>query len=252
MHLFYSLHLGLKAGERPGHITYFLDPAAFCPFEHTLTSGCNTAIAPRTLGLLSTDFPFTWAGLVWAVKCWSLQLTGGCSPTSRVGATITPNLPLPVFQLSMTNEHFGNSFRHTHNPLSWCQQQKLMTVWIAGRQKMHYNGQQSCYPLQEGGVGAGCCINWKAQSSFVLLQTWDEAQGERTGSEPMEMPVRGSGMGGIWPWFLHAWHWSTGPCLCLPRSTGLSDWPGGAKWHPALPAERVSESLQTETTLSLV
>lgn len=115
MHLFHTLHLSLKAGERPGRFTYFFDPADVCPCEYTRTSGCNTAIA---LGLLSTDFPFRWAGLVRAVKCWSLQLTGGCSPSSRVGATITPNFPLPVFQLSMTNEHFGNSFRHTHNPLS--------------------------------------------------------------------------------------------------------------------------------------
>lgn len=30
-----------------------------------------------------------------------------------------------------------------------------MTVWIAGRQKMHYNGQQNCYPLQEEGDGGG-------------------------------------------------------------------------------------------------
>lgn len=93
------------------------------------------------------------------------------------GATITPNLPPPVFQLSMTNEHFGNSFRHTHNPLSWRQQQKLMTMWIAERQKMHYNGQGNCYTLQEGvGMGAGCCINWKVQCSFVFLQAGDETQ----------------------------------------------------------------------------
>lgn len=94
---------------------------------------------------------------------------------------------------------------------------------------MHYNGQQSCYPLQEGGAGAGCCINWKAQCSFVLLQTRDEAQGERAGFKPMEMSERGLSVGGMRPWFLHAWHWSTGPCLCLPRPTGQSDWPGGAK-----------------------
>lgn len=141
--------------ERVAWTNYLLDLAGFCLCEKTLTLEWKKAIALRALGLMSTKFPFRWADLVWAVTGWSLQLPGGCSPSAQAGATITRNLPLPVFQLSMTNEHFGNSFRHTHNPLSWRQQQKLMTVWIAGRQKMHYNGQQNCYPLQEGGSGGG-------------------------------------------------------------------------------------------------
>lgn len=132
---------------------------------------------------------------------WSLQLSGGCSSSSQAGALITPNLPLPVFQLSMTNEHSGNSFRHTHNPLSWCQQQKLMTMWIAGRQKMHYNGQQNCYPLQEGG---GCWINWKVQCSFVFWEG-DETHGGGVGSRPTEMSER----------FGRGWHATLLPCAWL-------------------------------------
>lgn len=73
---------------------------------------------PRTLGLRSTPFPTeTGRGNESGQKpeptiIWWLVVSLLTS-----GATITPNLPPPVFQLSMTNEHFGNSFRHTHNPL---------------------------------------------------------------------------------------------------------------------------------------
>lgn len=215
----------LKAGKLlMGNLFIFLIWTVL-PLWTCLHLGCKRAIALRTLGFLSTEFPPRWADSMWAARSWSLQLSSGWSPSSQVGATITPNLPLPVFQLSMTNEHFGNSFRHTHNPLSWRQQQKLMTVWIAGRQKMHYNGQQNCYPLQEGGGGSGGCINWKVQWSFVFLRIQMNAR-EGAGLEPLEMSEGGLGVGGMQPWFLHAWHWGTRPCSVLPRSMGQPDWLG--------------------------
>lgn len=137
LHLFLVLFCKLKAGKNPmGH-------------SPMLWSGCV-----YTLHLEMSGGPEdTWAPRIplWMDRCGQSGQTGVYNYRVAAGALITPNLPLPVFQLSMTNEHSGNSFRHTHNPLSWCQQQKLMTMWIAGRQKMHYNGQQNCYPLQEGG-----------------------------------------------------------------------------------------------------
>ena len=125
----------------------------------------------------------------------------------------------------MTNEHFGNSFRHTHNPLSWRQQQKLMTVWIAGRQKMHYNGQQNCYPLQEEEMEEGYCINWKV-SEFVCIPT-----NRRWNSGEKWAPTSWKCQRVVWAWAAC----NPGPCSVLPRSGGQPDWLGQGS-HLALPA----------------
>lgn len=148
----------------------------------------------------------------------------------------------------MTNEHSGNSFRHTHNPLSWCQQQKLMTMWIAGRQKMHYNGQQNCYPLQEG--GGGYWINWKVQCSFVFWEG-DETQGE------IWLQAHGN-VREVWAWV------ACDPAsLCLLWNAGTSS--VGQGWQAnqimskivlkdTLPCqlERMLELFQTQVTFNLI
>ena len=152
----------------------------------------------------------------------------------------------------MTNEHFGNSFRHTHNPLSWRQQQKLMTVWIAGRQKMHYNGQQNCYPLQEGGGGGR--VSYKLEGSVFLCIPTNMRWNPR--GELAQSPCKCQRE--VWAWV-----------VCDPVSSVLGTGPlvpahfcqgqqanrinqDSAKWHPALPAEWVSEDFQIESTFNLV
>lgn len=62
-------------------------------------------------------------------------------------------------------------------------------------------------PSRKGELGAGCCINWKVQCSFVFLQTWDETQGESW------LKARGNvrerfGRGWYATRFLLVWHWT--------------------------------------------
>lgn len=71
-----------------------------------------------------------------------------------------------------------------------------MTVWIAGRQKMHYNGQQNCYPLQEGGNGGwGAVLTGRFSTPLYSYKHEMKPRG-RAGSKPMEMSERfGRGFG---------------------------------------------------------
>ena len=47
---------------------------------------------------------------------------------------------------------------------------------------------------RKGEVGAGCCINWKVQCSFVFLQTGDETQRGELAQSPWKCQRE------VWAW----------------------------------------------------
>jgi hypothetical protein len=65
------------------------------------------------------------------------------------------------------------------------------------------------------------------------------------------MSERGLDVGGIWPWFFVLGNGMAVPAQFCQGQQANQTGPDRAKWHPALLAERVLESFETEPTFNL-